>query len=148
MEAITNGAGAEAAAEVQVEMIRHHHTITNRLADRNHRQQGLLQASKVIGLDSGRVRWAVLPPVILRATEVETSKHETRAGAISKAEEYLEEQIRVEVSSGMMQEKGVRCGADGVDLGLRGPSRLRGTKALGLDPPVADEYLCYGECRR
>lgn len=149
MEGITHGAGAEVAEEVLVVMIRRRHTITNRLGDRRHRQQELRPVSKGTGLDSGPVRWAARPLVILLATEAETSKCETKAGAIRKGEDSLEEQIKVEVSSVIMQEKEVRCGADGVVLDLPDPRfRLRGTKALVLDPPVADESLRHKDYRR
>ena len=149
MEATTtHGAGAEVVAEAQVEMIRHHRMTTNRLADRRHRQRELLRGSKGTGLVFGQVRWAVLPPVTLPATEAETNKREIKVGAISKVEESLEEQTRVEGSSGIMQEKEVRYGVAGVVLGHPGPhSRLRGTKVLVLDPPVADKLEGHGKCR-
>lgn len=148
-EAITHGAGVEVAAEAPVETIRRPRMTTNPLVDRKQLHQELLPVSKGTGLDSGQVRWAVLPLATLLATEAETSKREIKAGTIRKAEDSLEEQTRVEGSSEIMQEKGVRCGADEVVLDRPGrPSRLQGTKVLGLDPPVGDEFFFHGECRR
>ena len=147
MEATTPGVGVEVAAEGPVEMIRRPHTTTNRLGAPRHRRQGLLRVNKDSGLDSGQVRWAVLPPAILLVTGAETSKREIKAGAMGKVGDSLEEEIEAGVLE-IMQEKGVRCGVRGPVLDLRDPpSRRQGMKALVSDPLVVDESLCYGKCR-